>query len=171
MTERTPYYSEQEGCYIVPLPQGRFAKIDREDVATASQRSWHISPKGYAQCWIDNRRVLLHRLILSPPKGVQVDHTNGDRLDNRRSNIRLCTHKQNMQNQKMHKTNTSGFIGVFRATKSTYHAQLRIDGKPRHLGSFLCPIEAAIFRDVAALEIRGEFARLNFPHLRNTFST
>lgn len=109
---------------------------------------------------------LLHRLILNAPPGVQVDHENGDPLDNRRSNLRLCNRYQNAMNRGPSRYNKIGLKGVTKhPTKSggNYRAQIRSNGSWLSLGRFKTAEEAARAYDAAALIHHGEFARLNFP--------
>lgn len=81
-------------------------KIDSEDLDKVSKFKWHVSSTGYA-VWrgvIDGKKrtIRMHRLITDCPRGLVVDHINHDRLDNRRSNIRICTVKDNMRNLRDH---------------------------------------------------------------------
>lgn len=113
--------------------------------------------------------VLLHRLLLNAPKESEVDHINGDGLDNRRSNLRLATRAQNAANtivRKRHSTKPSRFRGVHWAPRGLagyWVAQIRIEGKFRHLGYCKDEEQAARLYDDAAFEAHGEFATLNFP--------
>lgn len=106
----------------------------------------------------------MHRIILQPKNGLHVDHKNGDKLDNRKSNIRLCTNQQNAQNMKPNRNNKVGYKGVYRHTSNgNYVAQIQIpmNEKRIHLGSFDTPLEAAYVYDQFASQLFGEFARLN----------
>jgi hypothetical protein len=105
----------------------------------------------------------LHREITNAPKGLLVDHRNGDTLDNRRTNLRLATASQNMQNVKKKKNTSSRFIGVsFIKSAGRWAAQIRAQGRDRWLGTFVNEIDAAKAYDTAAKKYYGEFARLNF---------
>ena len=90
---------------------------------------------------------------------MQVDHKNRNGLDNRRDNLRLATHGQNLANSKTH--SESGFKGVEK-NKHRFYASISIDGKTKKLGGYDTPEEAARAYDEAALEQFGEFARINF---------
>jgi len=110
-----------------------------------------------------NRVILLHALLLGAHAGQDVDHISGDKLDNRRSNLRLCTHQQNCFNQRKRNTNTSGYTGVsFSKRDSRYEAYIYKDARKIHLGLHESPVMAARARDQAALRYHGEYARLNF---------
>lgn len=109
-------------------------------------------------------KVRMHRLIMDAPKGAHVDHINGNGLDNRRCNLRICTPRENARNQRLPKHNTSGFKGVhYRRQRSCWSATIVIDRRQIHLGSFVEKEAAARAYDEGARLHFGEFARLNFP--------
>jgi len=104
----------------------------------------------------------MHRAILNAPPRMDVDHINGNGLNNTRENLRLCTRSQNMMNQRL-KGGTSRFRGVsWLKGGAKWHAQVRANGKRLHLGLFTDETEAAMAYDAAARELFGDFARLNF---------
>ena len=115
-----------------------------------------------------------HRLIWALAHGEWpthlIDHINGDGGDNRLENLRLATHGQNMQNRGKHCVSSSAFKGVYfekesRKSRAGYRAQIRHDGKRRRSTSFDCPAAAAKQYDEWAVELHGQFARVNFPTL------
>lgn len=108
------------------------------------------------------KQVRLSRLLAAPPSGMVVDHINGNPLDNRRSNLRVCTVKENNWNRKRRVGGTSLYKGVSRAPNGWF-ANIWPHGKCRHLGRFKSEIDAARAYDEAAREEYGEFACLNFP--------
>lgn len=138
--------------------------------------AWYVNNAGYvarstyAGYGLERKLqvVLLHRLIAS---GIpRIDHHNGNKLDNRRQNLRPATHNQNMWNRNLDWDNTSGFKGVsFRADKKRkghstwWQARIVVNRRIHFLGYFSVPIEAAKAYDVAARKHFGRFARLNFP--------
>lgn len=169
---RPPVYSEEHQCLLVPLTQGKFALIDEEDRHHVDNQVW--SACRYKNLWYAIARIRtdgkyrhakLHRDIASPPKGFIVDHINGNGLDNRRSNLRVCTQRENMHNTtRWRVNNTSGFIGVHWSKKAKkWCAQVRMGGRAIWLGEFDDPVEAAKVRDVAVIKMHGPFAPLNFP--------
>jgi len=97
--------------------------------------------------------------------GVTVDHDGRKRLDNTLRNLRLATRRQQNMNRSRQRTNTSGFIGVhWHKQNRKWHAQIRVNGRRKHLGYFTDKIEAARARDAAILAgPDAEFATLNFP--------
>lgn len=95
------------------------------------------------------------------PSGL-IDHVNGDPCDNRLSNLRICTHQQNLYNTRRRKNNTSGFKGVSRMSGSSrWVAYLHHNGKKKSLGCYPTAELAAAAYDKAANEIFGEFASPN----------
>lgn len=116
----------------------------------------------YANIQINNKRYQIHRLAwlyvygIFPPQ--MLDHINGNKLDNRISNLREATLSQNQFNTKINKLNTTGFKGVRRTNRKTpYTASIRINKKIVHLGVFNTPEEAHKAYCKAAKEIHGEF--------------
>jgi hypothetical protein len=99
---------------------------------------------------------------MNPHNGVEIDHIDGNRLNNRKSNLRFATSSQNKINRGPRKDNTSGFKGVSLNKKlNKYGVRLMIDGKYKHLGLFNNKIEAAKVYNENALKYYGEFAWLN----------
>lgn len=153
--------------------------IDDEDYSLVSQYKWGVSgirKNGrlwlYVQGWsyaLRQKHVYLHRLILGAKKGQVVDHINGDRFDNRRSNLRICTLAENARNRIKHcATNKYKGVGaVIRDKGMGYKASIFHSGKYYWLGIFDNEIEAARAYDAAAIRLHGEFALLNFPHEKN----
>ena len=149
----------------IPLSQGKVALVDDEDYELVSQYRWAADRRRkswYARTKINRKPVYMHRLILGCVKGEQVDHANVDGLDNRRRNIRKCSHGDNQHNQHLKKSNKSGYKGVFFIAKSgKYLAFIRYNHRRYHLGYFAKAEDAAAAYDVAARQLRGEFARPN----------
>lgn len=139
--------------------------IDDEDYQFVSQNNWSIRTNSSGQIYFENRGKSLHRLIMNCPKGMVVDHVDGNTLDNRKSNLRICTKLQNQYNQKKHKgTRHSSYKGVtFRKELKTkpWEAFIYKDYKSTRLGYFATEKEAAVAYNAKALELYGQFAKLN----------
>lgn len=115
-----------------------------------------------------SEQMPIHRLLVNCPKGMVVDHINGNGLDNRLKNLRVCTRSQNNLNigKAKYKNHSSKYLGVSyspkKKSKNHWNTYISIDNKTTFLGSFDNEIEAAKYRDKIALQIRGQYARLNF---------
>ncbi len=149
----------------VPLSEGLFALVDDADAALISGWSWDKAKAKnliYAVTYENNRAVAMHRKILNAPEGVFVDHVNGDGLDNRRSNLRLCSHTENMRNRRKLMDAASRFKGVTKASKGkNWRATIYPSGVQIHLGTFATEEAAARSYDRAARIFFGEFAKTN----------
>lgn len=110
-----------------------------------------------------SKKIWLHRLLMgNVQKGMVVDHIDGDGLDNRRSNLRVCTVSQNSMNSHTNKSGSSKYKGVsFIGAKLRFRATILKDGKSKHLGLFNNEVDAAEAYNKAAMELFGEFAKLN----------
>ena len=149
---------------FIPVTQGKVAIVDNQDYAALSKYFWHLNT-GYAMRWLPRKNgkqihVLMHRVIMKPPQGVEVDHINQDRLDNRRSNLRLCGRPQNMMNRGLNSNNTTGFRGVFKARRLGYFIARIIVNKQRHyLGTFHSALAAYSAYKKEAKAHHGVFAK------------
>jgi hypothetical protein len=112
-----------------------------------------------------SRRIYMHRAIMGAAKGQQVDHIDGDGLNNCRYNLRLATAAENQHNARRRIDNISGYKGVYwKMAQRKWCSQIQLNGKNQYIGLFICPIEAAHAYDRKAIELHGEFALLNFPN-------
>ncbi|HDZ13321.1 hypothetical protein LCGC14_1284510 [marine sediment metagenome] len=154
----------------IPLTQGQFALVDDEDYEELSKHKWCLRQKGdglfYAgrNNWHDKKShsITIHQQLMNLPENHEIDHRDGNGLDNRRSNLRVCTHRQNLQNQKRQKNNKCGFKGVhWNNSSKKWRAKIFVNGKNIHLGVFFCLIQAAKAYNKAAVRYFGEFARVN----------
>jgi hypothetical protein len=150
----------------VQLSNGGFATVDDEDFHRTEGRSWWRTPGGYAATERNKRegRVLLHWLVMGRPKIGELDHINGNGLDNRKANLRIVTRQQNAMNKGPNKNNTTGFKGVcFDKSRGKYIVGVKVNYRRINLGRYETAEEAARVYDKAARKYHGEFARLNFP--------
>ena len=169
MKMKNEYRATSNGnCYRIYFLDGSFFIIDATDFPAVSEFTWALGKRGYPVAHTSrraeggHRTFPLHRFLMNPEDGYDVDHISGNKLDNRRVNLRVCSHQENMFNQKMRCTNSTGYYGVSRM-KSTgrYEAYIHCDGKKKYLGTYLTAEEAASARDQAAARLFGTFARLN----------
>lgn len=149
----------------IKLSQGKVAIVDDEDYERISKRKWFFhAATGYAMGYVTQGRgrspVYLHRIILNAAKGDYVDHRSRDKLDNRHSNIRICTQTQNILNSPNVGSGkwTSKYRGV-----SALRYKWKAAFCNRTLGHFYSEIEAAQAYDAAALAAHPDFVHLNFP--------
>lgn len=144
---------------VIPLTQGKNAIVDVEDYEWLSRRKWHYAKVGYAAS--DGGRIYMHRLIGNPSEMAYIDHINGDKLDNRRVNLRVCTHAQNNMNQRKTK-GKSKYKGVcWLGRLNKWRAYIVKDRKQYYLGLFKSEEDAATAYNMAALRHFREFAKLN----------
>jgi hypothetical protein len=146
---------------------GKFAQVDDEDFNRLNKHRWHLTPYGYAATrkrikYGVHRTVQMHRMIMQTPRHLDTDHRDGIELNNQKYNLRVCTRKQNIQNQTIHKNNTSGYKGVcWNKSIKKWIAGISPNRKTIHLGCFLDKNEAAFAYNRAAKKYFGEFAHLN----------
>lgn len=157
----------------ISLTQGQVALVDDADYDWLNQWKWaarkdhnenfyavrssSVNGKQYA--------IYMSRQVLGLEYGdkKETDHKNHNTLDNRRNNLRTCTHQENLMNQKSHLNSTSKFRGVYwDKLLGKWRAQIRKDGKVKHLGVFVLEELAALTYDMAAIREFGKFANLNF---------
>jgi hypothetical protein len=156
------------------LDEGKWTIVDPEDYYRYAGFKWCVAGNTNKYYAVRGQRISadyikltgLHRLIMNAPKGLVVDHINGNSLDNRRTNLRLVTPLQNHWNGLKMKNTSSRFKGVcFRKDIRKWGAYIKESGKQKNLGYFESEIEAARVYDQAALKNRGALARLNFPQI------
>jgi hypothetical protein len=143
-----------------------YAIVDDADFQLLQKFKWSMDKDGYAirQYGTHTKvsRILMSREIMKPGVGMDVDHIDRDRLNNRRENLRVCTRSQNNMNARVRANSASGFKGVyFDKRKKKFESYIGINKKHKHLGYFETPREAAIVYNEAASLFFGKFARLN----------
>lgn len=153
----------------IKLSQNKVVLVDDEDFKRVKAFKWHFSWsgwRGYAKTNIllyGNKRtsIYLHRFLLNAQKGMQTDHINGNTMDNRKENLRLCTKQQNAFNKKSaHKNNKLGIKGVhWDKNSKRFRAQIMVNGKNFNLGSFEVLSDADTSYRKAEKKYFGNFAR------------
>ena len=131
--------------------------IEGKNLVLSGHRSGNTE---YVRVLKNSTYTYLHRIITGAKDGESVDHINGDGLDNRRSNLRICTHRQNMMNRKMPKRKYPR--GVFKKKdKKKLLAQITVKGKSINLGYYLCPALASLAYQEARDKYFGDFAKIS----------
>jgi len=149
---------------LIPLADGLYAYVDAADYEWLGRWNWHMASGGYAGRTDKGKAILMHREIMQAPKGMVVDHQDGNKANNCRFNLRICTQQENRRNARKQRGGRSVFKGVYYHKHGKICAQFCFEGRLRWLGYFPDELEAAHAYDRAAVEAFGEFARPNFPH-------
>ena len=151
------------------LTRGKEAIIDKEDKKILSTYKWHCLKTGYAATSIGGRKnkkmLYMHRLVIDAHPQIKVDHINGNKLDNRKCNLRLCLQSENSKNRtKSSSGKTSIYKGVYRRNdgrRKCWTAKIKLNYKDIIIGNFYTEVEAAMAYNTAAMKLHGEFAKLN----------
>ena len=160
----------QNKTKLIPLTRGLFAIVDSDDFEYLNQWKWHAQYASgiyYAYRSLSrksgfyDKKLPMTRIILSVLPTLFIDHKNGNTLDNRKENLRICNRSQNNANKIM-TTNKHKFKGIFSHSKG-FVARVEFKAKRIYCGYFKTAEEAAKGYDKKALELFGEFACLNFP--------
>ena len=143
--------------------------VDDEDYDMLARCKWHTT-HGYAMTnvRISNPKhkskrchASMHQVILWCPKGYEIDHKDGKRNNNQKSNLRICTRSQNQFNVRLQRNNTSGFKGVsYRKSIGKYRARIMKNFKMYELGEFVIAAEAHDVYKKASKKLHGEFGRI-----------
>ena len=145
-----------------------YVLVDDDDFEWLNKYKWHCNKYGYAVKTHKKlngirSKLFMHGLLIYRFPSMQVDHINGNKLDNRKENLRIVTPQQNTWNTKKSKSNTSGYRGVYWHSQcKKWYSQIRTNKKKTiHLGMFNNKEDAASAYNKAALIQRGKFAMLN----------
>ncbi|WP_407312077.1 HNH endonuclease [Desulfosporosinus sp. SB140] len=105
--------SEDGDCMIGTFPNGKVFLFDIDDCERVISVHWHLDTKGYVSGYIDHKKIRMHRYLMDVPDGIDIDHINGVRTDNRKSNLRFATQAENRRNKRVRKDSISGVKGVY----------------------------------------------------------
>ena len=162
----------------IKLTQGKFAIVDDADFEWLNRFKWYAIKDRHtfyaARSPYDKNTgkqciMQMHRQILELKKydRAEIDHKNHNELDNQRENIRICNTQQNTFNKLPGKNGTSKYKGVcWHKRDKRWIAGICLNSKLLHIGNFLSEKQAALAYDKKAIELFGDFARLNFPEIR-----
>lgn len=157
--EKNIYYNS-DGLHILKIKNQEIL-IDEEDYNALSRIKWEIC-KGYVKGKINGTHIRLSRYIMKcNDRELVVDHINGNRFDNRKENLRICTQQQNACNTHRQKLPKSGYRGVMQTNKK-WSAVITKNGIKTYLGTYNTKEEAAKSYDNASKQIHGEYGILNF---------
>jgi hypothetical protein len=151
---------------IIYSNKGHEILVDDEDFELALSISWSLNNRGYTSGGKDGKSFSMHRFLMKAEKGTQIDHIDGNKLNNQKHNLRVCNNKLNNAYRPPSKANILGLKGVTEikgrpGLKKRFRARIHADGKERSLGVYATPEEAALAYNEAALKEYGEFAWLN----------
>lgn len=157
----------------IKLSQEEFSLVDDEDFECLNKFKWSISRWSGLEYAVRRlhlgtfngvergKMIRMHRIIMSASDSDKIDHINGNGLDNRRCNLRVCTQSQNIKNQRKTR-GTSKYKGVhWHKPNKKWVVQIKLNGIGRYVGCFISEIQAAKAYNKAAKKLHGEFARLN----------
>jgi hypothetical protein len=166
----------------IKLTQDKEAIVDDDDYGVLMEHKWCAHKQVNGKFYVarssprdsngKQKTIRMHRQITNAPKGMYVDHINGNPLDNRKENLRICTNQQNGMNRGKQNNNTSGYKGVRYVKKKKnmineyskpWGAEIMHNQKRVFFGYYKTKEEAARAYDKKAIELFGEFAYLNFP--------
>lgn len=138
------------------------ALVDDEDFEWLSSYNWCFDGRYVQRRNKKEGHVRMHVMIMKPTNGMGVDHKNSNSLDNRKTNLRVCSQGDNARNMSRHKDATSKYKGLSKRG-NRWHVRINFNYKHIEVGLFDNEEEAAMAYDKKAKEIHGEFAKLNFP--------
>lgn len=120
--------------------EAALALVDEDDLVKVAEKKWRLSTNGYAET---GKNTTMHRLLMDPPPGKVVDHINGNRLDNRKENLRVVTQQVNTFNRRPSENSKTKVLGVYPVPNGKYVAKITANGKQKHLGTFNTVEEAS----------------------------
>ena len=168
-TNEPEYLKAEEHPVTVNLTQDKVAIVDADDFEWLSEFKWYAHERGrtwYARRAQSGKTVFMHRAILCHHgydlTAGEVDHINGNGLDNRKANLQIISHAENIRKSRTQINNKSGYKGVYwHKRDQRWQAFIEVYNVRKYLGSFKTKIAAALAYDVAAKKYFGTFAKLN----------
>lgn len=162
LRNKTKKYNEYSMCedYVIGYTTNtnKEFKIDKEDFEKIKNNAWRESPYGYIISSCKSQNIYMHRIIMDCPDNYEVDHINHNKMDNRKSNLRVCSHQQNNYNKVISKYNTSGHTGVqWEKRFNRWRSRISVNGKDIHLGLFKEYEDAVKAREEAEIKYYKEF--------------
>lgn len=158
-------YEIHNDCAVGKFVSGEEFYVDVEDLHKISDKAWSLTKKGYLRHMYrdennNTRSYSMHQYILGVVgKKVQVDHIDRNKMNNRKSNLRICDSFGNARNRGERKNNTSGFTGViYKKSENKWYASFSINKKRKYIGGFDDFKDAVIARYRAEQEYYGEYA-------------
>lgn len=161
-----------DSASLIPLSYGSYAIVDTADLRILNLYRWcmnvTLQGKRYARRTQGRKTIYMHRALMNPPEGMEVDHINGNGLDNRRKNLRVCTKAEYQQNSKKRTGKSSCFKGVcWDSSGRKWRSRITVKGRQLQIGQFESELEAAEAYDEEAFYYFGTFARTNFKDANN----
>lgn len=158
-----------ETVSLISLTRGNYVIVDTKNLRMLNVHRWHLAIKSvhkrYARRTEGDKTIYMHREIIDVPADMEVDHINGNGLDNREANLRICTRTQNMRNAAVIENKTSIYKGVgWCKGKKKWRARITHNNKLIYIGRYHDEVRAAQAYDKKAIELFGEFAHPNFPN-------
>jgi hypothetical protein len=146
----------------VKLSNGRgYALVSSEDLAKVSRHSWRLGSDGYALSTVNGKSVRMHQFVMGRGRGDVIDHVNGDKLDNRRRNLRVATTQENSRNRPAQSNNKAGYKGVRFKEGRGWSATIYDGSAQKHIGYYPTAKAAAAAYDAEARKLFGKFANVN----------
>lgn len=143
----------------IPVTGGKYALVDDEDFEFLMQWKWEETPNGYARRneskttlsrRVKQTKFYMHRVVNSTPKGMDTDHINRNKLDNRKCNLRMVTRSENMRNTGLQRNNTSGYKGIsWDKKRLLWESHIKNNDKKLFLGRYKKLADAIIVRKQA----------------------
>lgn len=156
-------YEIHDNIAYCKTAKGELFLLDADDLERCMKHSWCYDPRGYLVATLSRKekdRYTLHRFILglAHGDGLSIDHINGNRGDNRKANLRICSQSENGRNLKKKKNNKSGYPGVEITKAGTFFATLMFNGKSIGLGTYKTFEEAKKARVEGEIKYFGDFS-------------